>query len=117
MEEVVNLYNCLQEVSMGYVLALMPFNAILLSNRFEGFCPLGLGLIKYAAMSKNYVELLPLLVPSSIFPPINAALAAVCYESNNGYNYLWHVLELTIPRFDPTIPILAPTWLNVDNIF
>jgi hypothetical protein len=46
VEDVVNFYDCLQEVSMGFVLALMSFDAIVLANRFEGLCPPGLGLLR-----------------------------------------------------------------------
>ena len=45
VEDVVGFYDRLQEVSMGYCLALMPFDAVVLKNRFEGLCPPGLGLI------------------------------------------------------------------------
>ncbi len=42
MDNVVSFYDRLQEVSMGYSLALMPFDAIALKNCFEGLCPPGL---------------------------------------------------------------------------
>jgi hypothetical protein len=41
----------------------------------------------------------------------------VRYETGNGYDYLWQVLELTIPGFDPTVPIQAPLWSEVEDIF
>ena len=56
---VIGFYDRLQEVSMGYSLALMPFDAIVLKKRFEGLCPPGLGLIRYAAMCKAFMKLLP----------------------------------------------------------
>jgi len=102
---------------MGYCLALMPFDAVVLKNRFEGLCPPGLGLIRYAAMSKGFMELLPLLVPVTLSPQVSATLAAVCYESNNGYEYLWRVLELAVPGFDPTVSITIPSWDDADDIF
>jgi len=37
-------------------------------------------------------------------------------ESNNGYDLLWRILELTIPGLDPTFPIKIPTWSD-DGIF
>jgi hypothetical protein len=49
--------------------------------------------------------------------PINAALASVRYESNNGYDYLWRVLELTVPGFDPANSTLVLVWSGVDDIF
>ncbi len=117
MEDVVNFYNCLQEVSINYALALMPFNAVVLSNCFEGLCPLGLSLLCYAPMCKALMELLPWLISGSVSPPVNAALASVRYEMGNGYNYLWRVLELTVPGFDPMIPIQPPSWSEVEDIF
>ncbi len=34
-----------------------------------------------------------------------------------GYDYLWRVLELTVPGFNPTIPIQALAWYKVKDIF
>jgi hypothetical protein len=95
----------------------LPFDAIVLTHGFEGLCPPGLGLAKYDAMSKAIMELVPRLIPSSLSPQVNALLALVWFESNNGYDYLWRILELTVPGFDPTIPIKVPTWSDADNIF
>ena len=117
VEDVVGFYDRLQEVSMGYCLALMPFDAVVLKNRFEGLCPPGLGLIRYAAMSKGFMELLPWLIPVTLSPQVSATLAAVRYESNNGYDYLWRVLELAVPGFDPTVSITIPSWDTADDIF
>ncbi len=117
VDNVVTFYDFLQEISLGYVIALTPFNAIVLAHGFEGLCPPGLGLVKYTAMCKALMELLPLLILSSLSPHINATLALVHYKLNNGYDYLWRVLELTIPGFDPTVPIHAPIWSDVENIF
>ena len=117
MEEMVNFYDRLQEVGSNYVIALMPFDAIVLSNRFEGLCPPGLGLLRYAAMSKALMELLPWLIPATLSPQIGAAIASVCHETGNGYDFLWHILALLVPGFDPTIPIQAPIWSEVVDIF
>jgi len=117
VDDVVSFYDRLQEVSMGYSLALMPFDAIVLKNKFEGLCPPGLGLIRYAAMSKGFMELLPWLIPVTLSPQVSAVLASVQYESSNGYDYLWRVLELAVPRFDPTVPITVPSWADADDIF
>ncbi len=114
---VVTFYNQLQELSMNHLLALLPFDAIMLQYRFEGLRPPGLGLTWYGAMSKALMELLPRLIPSSASSQINAALASVRYESNNGYDYLWRVLGLTVPGFDPANSILVPVWSGVDDIF
>jgi hypothetical protein len=117
VDDVVNFYDRLQEVGLCYVIAILPFNAVVLAHGFEGLCPPGLGLAKYATMSKAIIELVPRLVPTNLSPQINAILASVRFESNNGYEYLWRVLELTVPGFDPTIPIRVPTWPEADDIF
>jgi hypothetical protein len=95
----------------------MPFDSIVLAHRFKGLCPPSLGLVKYAAMCKALMKLLPWLIPGSLSPQVNATLVLVHYESNNGYNYLWRVLELTVPGFDPTVPIHAPIWSDIEDIF
>jgi hypothetical protein len=117
VEDVVTFYKCLQEISMGYVLALVPFDAIVLPARFKRLCPPGLGLIQYAALCKAFMELLPWLILGSLSPQISGALASVCSESNNGYDYFWWVLAITVPRFDPTVPIEVPAWSHANNIF
>jgi hypothetical protein len=117
VDNVVAFYDHLQEVSLGYIIAIIPFDAIVLAHWFKGLCPPGLGLVKYAAMGKALMELLPWLIPGSISPQVNATLALVRYKSNNGYDYLWRVLELTVPGFDPTVTIQAPIWSDVEDIF
>ena len=117
LDDVVNFYDCLQEVSMNCALTIMPFNPFVLSNHVEGFCPPGMGLHWYAAMCKALMELLPWLIPGSVSSQVNAALASVCYERGNGYNYLWRLLELMVPGFDQTICIEPPHWLEVTDIF
>jgi hypothetical protein len=102
---------------LGYIIPIMPFNAIILAHRFRGLCPPGLWFFKYAAMCKALMDLLPWLIPGSLSLQVNATLALVHYESNNEYDYLWRVLELTVPRFDPTVPIHAPIWSHVEDIF
>jgi hypothetical protein len=116
-ENVVDFYDRLQESTTGLVIALMPFDAIMLTNRFEGLCVPALGIRRYQLMSWALTELLPRLIPGTLTPQINAALSSVRYESNNGYDYLWRVLELTVPGFDPVVPIQIPSWSNADDVF
>jgi hypothetical protein len=103
--DAVEFYDCLQETAADHLFALMPFDAIVLRFGFEGLCVPGLGVTQYLRMGKALMDLLPCLIPGSLSPQINAALYSVCYESNNGYDYLWCVLELLVPGFDPIIPI------------
>ncbi len=117
VDNVVALYDRLQEVALGCIIAIIPFDAIVLAHMFKGLCPPGLGIVKYAAMCKALMELLLWLILGSLSPQVNATLTLVRYESNNGYDYLWRVLELTVPGFDPTVPIHAPIWSDVKDIF
>ena len=112
----VDFYDKLQKLSAGYLLPLMPFVAIKLSFNFEGLCPPGLGTHRYAEVGSAIMDILPrLLLTTST--KITLAIATVGFESNNGYNLLWRVLELTVPGFDPAVPILPPTWHPDSNVF
>jgi hypothetical protein len=117
VKDAVTFYNRLQEISIGYMLALVPFNAIVLPAWFEGLYPPGLGLIQYAAMCKAFMELLPWLIPGSLSPKISGALISVCSKSNNGYDYLWRVLAITVSGFDPTALIEVLAWSHANYIF
>jgi hypothetical protein len=63
------------------------------------------------------MDFLPWLIPGTLSSRINISLAAVCCKSNNGYNYFWKVLELTVPGFDPVVPILTPQWADLEDMF
>jgi hypothetical protein len=117
VDDVVAFYDRLQEVTLGYIIAITSFDTIVLAHKFEWLCPPGLWLVKYPAMCKALMELLLWLITGSLSPQVNATLTLVFYKSNNGYDYLWRVLELTVPGFDPTVPIHAPIWLDVKDIF
>jgi hypothetical protein len=107
--EVVDFYNRFQELSPSqHLLVLMPFNGIILKNRFEGLCIPGLGTRCYAECSHALMDSLPRLIPRTLSLRINSTLAAVCNESNNGFDCLWQVLELTVPGFNPVVPIQTP---------
>ena len=116
-ENVFDFYDRLQESTTALVIALMPFDAIMLTNRFKGFCVPALGIRRYQLMGRALMELFPRLIPDSLSPQINAVLSSIRYESNNGYDYLWHVIELTVPGFDPVVPIQIPAWSNADDVF
>ncbi len=53
------------------------------------------------------MEVLPRLLPSHD-SEVQVAISAVHGKSKNGYDLFWRVLELTVPGFDPTIPIDQP---------
>ncbi len=87
----------------------MPFDAVRLVNNFEGLFVPGLGTLRYQECASALFELLPQLIPVTN-PEIHAKLCSVRVESKNGYDLFWRILELTVPAFDPTVPLEAPGW-------
>ena len=54
----VKFYNKLHKFSTGYLLPLMPFDAIKLSFNFEGICPPGIGTHRYAEVGFAFMDIL-----------------------------------------------------------
>ena len=111
----VAFYERFQQVSAGYLIPLMPFNAICLRNNYEGLFPSGLGTDAYAECCAAVLEVLPRLLPLSN-TEVNALVSAVSNASRNGYDLLWQILELYVPGFDPTVPIAQPVWSRDSSI-
>ena len=63
------------------------------------------------------MDFLPHLIPGTLSTRMNATLATMRSDSNNGYDYLLPVLELYVPGFDPVVPIHPPQWANSNNVF
>ena len=87
----------------------MPFDAICLGHNFEGLYVPGFGAQRYHECATTMFEFLPQLLPTSN-SEIHAKLSSVCVESKKGYDLFWCVLELTVPAFDPTVPLQQPRW-------
>ncbi len=102
-------YKCLQQVSGAYLIPLMPFDSVCLTNNYEGLFPPRLGTSAYAECAIAVMELLIRVLPEHD-PEIDATISAVHNSSRNGYDLLWRVLALYVPGFDPTIPIAQPVW-------
>ena len=111
----VTFYDKLQKTSALFLLPLMLFDAINLNTGFEGLCPPGLGLPRYAEIAGVLMEILPRLLPESD-SQVASLVTVVRAESNNGFDLLWRILELAVPGFDPSLQISAPVWLD-DDIF
>jgi hypothetical protein len=62
----VELYDQLQKTLVLFLLPLMLFDAINLHVGFEGLCPPGLGLPRYAEIAGVMMEAIPCLLPSYI---------------------------------------------------
>ena len=116
-EDVVGFYDRFQELSTSHLLALMPFDSIVLKNRYEGLFIPGLGTRRYAECARAMMDFLPRLIPGTLSTCMDATLAAVRYESNNGNDYLWRVLKLYVPGFDPIVPIHPPQWADSNDVF
>ncbi len=108
-KDVVAFYEGLQQVLATYLLPLMPFDAICLATNYEGLFPPGLGTATYAECCTLLLEILPRLLPTT-HSEIAAKISADASTLRNGYNLLWHVMELFVPGFDTTIPIAQPYW-------
>jgi hypothetical protein len=115
MAATVNFYDKLQKASALFLLPLMLFDAINLNMGFEGLCPPGLGLPRYAEIAGALMEVLPCLLPE-MDSQVTSLATVVRAESNNRYDLLWRVLELAVLSFDPSMQISAPVWMG-DNIF
>jgi hypothetical protein len=76
--------------------------SINLNTGFEGLCPPGLGLHRYAEFAGVFMEILPRLLSGSD-SHVTSLVMVVRAESNNGFDLLWRVLELTVPGFDPSL--------------
>ncbi len=63
---IVNFYDWFQEISTSYLLAIMPFNAIVLKNHFKGLCILGLGIRHYAEMSQALMDFLLYIISPTV---------------------------------------------------
>ena len=75
---------------------------------------LGHGDMRNAAAMMDF---LPRLIPGTLSTRMDTMLAAMRSESNNGYDYLWRVLELYVPGFDPIVPIHPPQWADSNDVF
>ena len=113
--DVVHFYDSMQKISMRYLLPLMPFDSIYLAFGFEGLCPPGLGTIRYAAIASAWMDVLPRILPKEN-SDVESVTLSVGYESNNGFDLLWRVLELAVPGFKSTNPVQVPSWNRDSDI-
>ena len=86
--DLVHFYDTFQKMDSVYHLPLMPFDAVSLRLRFEGLCPPGLGVDRYAVIAAVLMEVIPCLLPVHI-AWLTTVIAAVRGDSNNGYDLMW----------------------------
>ena len=101
MEHLVEFYDAFHKTAIIYLLPVMPFDCISIKMGFEALCPPGLGISRYAMISRVLMELLPRLLPRSD-TQISSLINMVRMESGNGFDLLWRVMALSVPGFDPT---------------
>jgi hypothetical protein len=94
----------------------MPFDAVNLKLGFEGLCPPGLGIDRYASIAAAIMEVVPRLLPDHI-ARLNTTIATVRGDSNNGFDLLWRLMALAVPGFDPAQHVSAPVWDDYGDIF
>ena len=100
---------------MIYLIPITPLDCVMIKMGYEALCISGTGLTRYPVAAHVLLELLPCLLPKTN-DEVSSIINMVRIESNNGYNLLWRILELTVPGFDPTFPVKIPTWSD-DGIF
>jgi hypothetical protein len=104
--DLVHFYDTFQKTGSVYLLPFMPFDAVSLKLSFEGLCPPGLGIDRYAVIATALMEVIPCLLPAHI-TRLSTVIATVWADSNNGYDLMWRLLALAVPGFDPAQHVLA----------
>ncbi len=115
MVDVVKFYDSVQKILMRYLLPLMPFDSICLVFGFEGLCPPGMGTIRYAAIALAWMDVLPRILPKDD-SEVELVKFLVGYESNNGFDLMWQVVELAVPGFKSTNPVQVLSWTVASDI-
>ena len=113
VEQMVEFYDAFHKTALIYLLPVMPFDCISIKMGFEALCPPGLGIPRYAMISRVLMEILPRLLPRSD-TQISSLINMVRMESGNGYDLLWRVMALSVPGFDPTRQVTIPAWDDAD---
>jgi hypothetical protein len=106
--DVVKFYKSVQKLSMRYLLPLMPFDSICLAFGFEGLYPPGLGTMRYAVIASAWMDVLHRLLPQSDLD-VELVKFLVGYESNDGFDLMWQVMELGVLGFKSTNPVQVPS--------
>ncbi len=106
--KLVAFYDNLQKISTVYLLPCMPFDAINLKLGYEGLCPPGLGVHRYAEICNDIKEVLPHLLPR--ISCVTTIVSTTHTENRNGHAPMWGILALSVPGFDFTLHVAAPVW-------
>ncbi len=112
----VHFYDEFQKSGSVNLLPFMLFDAVSLKLGFEGLCPPGLGIDRYAAIATALMDIIPCLLLDHI-APLFTINATVLVDSNNGYYLMWRLLALRLLGFDHALHISAPVWEDFLDIF
>ncbi len=116
MAGLVHFYDNFQKTGSVYLLPVMPFDTVNLKLGFEGLCPPGLGVDRYASIAVAIMEVIPRLLPDHIARS-TTTFNAVHGDSNNGFDLLWRLMAHAVPGFDPAQHVSAPVWEDYRDIF
>jgi hypothetical protein len=94
----------------------MPFYASSIKLGFEGFCPPGIGIHRYADVATALMDILPRVMPEQI-SRLGKLIVVIQADSNNGYYLMWRVMALGAPGFDPTLHVASLVWEDYLDIF
>ncbi len=89
----------------------MLFDAVNFYMGYEGLCPPGLDLLRYVKIARVMMEGIPCL-PPTYDSQVTLLVIVVCAESNNGYDFLWWVIELLVLGFNPMLQISSLVWMG-----
>jgi hypothetical protein len=95
VESAVEWYDTLQKTLMIYLVPIAPLDCVMIKMGYEALCIPGTGLTRYPVAARVLLELLPCLLPKTN-DKVSSIINMVRMESNNGYDLLWHILELTV---------------------
>jgi len=99
-ESAVEWYDTLQKTLMIYLVPITPLDCAMIKMGYEALCIPGTSLTQYPVAAHVLLELLPRLLPKTN-DKVSSIINMVHMESNNGYDLLWRIRELTVPGFDP----------------
>jgi hypothetical protein len=116
MADLVHFYDTFQKTGSVYLLPLMPFDAVSLKLGFEGLCPPGLWVDRYASIAAALMEVIPRLLPRHI-TRLTTVIVMVRGDSNNGFDLMWRLMALAVPGFDPAQHVSAPVWEDYQDIY
>ncbi len=117
MADLVHFYDTFQKTGSVYLLPYMPLDEVSLKLGFEGLCPPGLRVDRYASIAAALMKVIPRLLPRHDITRLTTVIATVRGDSNNGFDLMWRLMALAVPGFDPAQHVSAPVWEDYQDIY